>query len=273
MIGLPFLFNLPVSTAVREDVVGGEEELNAAFLGLGQGGEGHVPFVRFGQGLADFLAEGELEGVNHGAADENGVGLFEEAVNDLDFVGNLGAAEDDDKRAGGIFQFAAQKLQFAFHEQAGGAETAPAGDDAGDAFGGGMGAMGGAEGVVDVNIGDGGEFLGEGGVVGLFFVVVADVFQKEHVAGLEGGHRGGRLWGRCNRPQKRQGGRAFRPRRAATGWRDMEGSRLPLGRPRWAARMILAPRLMRRRRVGRVSLMRVLSLITILPSRSSIGTL
>ena len=35
------------------------------------------------------------EGVRHRAADEEGVGLFHEGGDDLDLVGNLGAAHDD----------------------------------------------------------------------------------------------------------------------------------------------------------------------------------
>ena len=63
------------------------------------------------------------------------------------------------------------------------------------------------------------------------------------------------------------------PSFAATGARLIEGSRLPSGRPRCAARMMRAPLETSSSRVGRVSLMRVVSLITITPSFSSIGTL
>ena len=56
------------------------------------------------------MAEGQLESVGHRAADQNGVRLFQQTVNDLDFVGNFGPAQDDDERPGGIFQFLAQEL-------------------------------------------------------------------------------------------------------------------------------------------------------------------
>jgi hypothetical protein len=56
---------------------------------------------------------------------------------------------------------------------------------------GGMGAMGGAEGVVDVDIGELGEFLAEGVVVGFFFVIIAEVFEQGDFAILE--FRGGFL--------------------------------------------------------------------------------
>src|SRR5581483_5421298 len=69
--------------------------------------------------------------------------------------------------------------------------SAALGDDAGDPFGRGMGAVGGAKGVVDIHVGDSAEFLGEGEVVGFLFVVIADVLQKEEFAGLKSGGGGG----------------------------------------------------------------------------------
>ena len=44
------------------------------------------------------IALGAEEAVGHRAADQNPVGDLEEAVDDLDLVGDLGAAEDDDER-------------------------------------------------------------------------------------------------------------------------------------------------------------------------------
>jgi hypothetical protein len=52
----------------------------------------------------------------------------------------------------------------------------------GDAFGGGVGAVGGAEGVVDVDLGEAGKLFGEGGVVGFFFGVEAEVFEQKDLA-------------------------------------------------------------------------------------------
>ena len=55
----------------------------------------------------------------------------------------------------------------------------------GDAFSGCVGAVGGAEGVVDVDLAERGELLCEGGIVGFFFRVVAQVFKQQHLAGFE----------------------------------------------------------------------------------------
>ena len=84
----------------------------------------------------------------------------------------------------GLLQFVAEELQFAFHQQAGGALAAALGHDAGHAFGRGMGAMGRAERVVDIDVRHLGQLLGKSRVVGFFLVVIADVLQQQHVAGL-----------------------------------------------------------------------------------------
>ena len=42
-----------------------------------------------------------------------------------------------------------------------------------------------AEGVVDINLGQRGQSLGEGRIVGFFFGVVAQVFKQQHLAGLK----------------------------------------------------------------------------------------
>ena len=62
-----------------------------------------------------------------------------------------------------------------------------AGQRLGDAEGAGVLAMGGAEGVVDVNVGQFGEQLGEVGVVLFLFLVEAEIFQEQDFAVLEGG--------------------------------------------------------------------------------------
>jgi hypothetical protein len=60
-------------------------------------------------------------------------------------------------------------------------------DEVCDALGGGVGAVGAAEGVVDVDVAEDGELLGEVGVVGFFFGVEAEVFEQQGLAGFEVG--------------------------------------------------------------------------------------
>ena len=42
-----------------------------------------------------------------------------------------------------------------------------------------MGAVGGAEGIVHIDIGDFGQFLGEHRVISLFFIVIADILEQD----------------------------------------------------------------------------------------------
>ena len=88
--------------------VDGQEEFDALGLRLFERLFGGVDLVGFGERVADLLALGEREGVGHGAADEDGVGLVEQAVDDFDFIGNFGAAEDDDEGTLGVFEFVAE---------------------------------------------------------------------------------------------------------------------------------------------------------------------
>ncbi len=128
------------------------------------------------------------EGVGHAAADDDGVGFVEEVVDDVDLVGDLGSADDGDEGLVGFGEGLAEVGELLLHEQAGGGMF----DEVGDALGGGVGAVGAAEGVVDVDVAEGGEFFGEGGVVGLFFGMEAEVFEQEGLAGFEvGGHLAG----------------------------------------------------------------------------------
>ena len=54
--------------------------------------------------------------------------------------------------------------------------------------------MGAAEGVVDVDVAEAGELLGEAGIVGLFFGMEAEVLEQQRLAGFElAGHLGGDL--------------------------------------------------------------------------------
>src|SRR6266568_3382776 len=70
----------------RHHVVGGQQELRIPGLGFGQRNFGDVHFVWFHQRCAHSKPLRQPEGVSHGAADQNGVGLFEQTVYDLNFV-------------------------------------------------------------------------------------------------------------------------------------------------------------------------------------------
>src|SRR5215472_1533213 len=91
------------------------------------------------------------EGISHGSANEKRVRFLDQTIDHQVFIRDLGAAENDHERLCGFLQFLAEELQFAFHQKACCALAAALGHDTRHTFGGSMGAMSGAEGVVHVN--------------------------------------------------------------------------------------------------------------------------
>src|SRR5690606_33117795 len=87
--------------AVGDDVVGGEEEPAAGALVEAPGLLQPVLLHERGAGL---VAEGAEERVRHRPADEHGVGLLQQRLDDADLVRDLGAAEDGDERAVGVVE-------------------------------------------------------------------------------------------------------------------------------------------------------------------------
>ena len=148
--------------------------------------------------LAGGDAERALEGVGHAADDDQRVDLVEQVVDDVDLAGDLGAADDGDEGLFGRFESLAEVGDFLFHQQAGDGGL----EEVRDALGGGVGAVRGAEGVVDVDLGERGQRLGEGRIVGFFFGVVAQVFKQQHLAGLELAGHFARRFRRCSRARR-----------------------------------------------------------------------
>ena len=159
----------------------GSSRFDALGLGLVEGRLGHVDLVLFNERLAGGDAQGALEGVGHAADDDQRIDLVEQVVDDVDLAGDLGAADDGHEGLFGRFQGLAEIGDLLFHQQAGDGGL----EEVGDAFSGGVGAMRGAEGVVDVDLGQRGQRLGEGRIVGFFFGVVAQVFEQQHLAGFK----------------------------------------------------------------------------------------
>ncbi len=131
--------------------------------------------------LAGGYAQGALEGVGHAADDDQRVDLVEQVIDHVDLAGDLGAADDGDEGLFRRFQRFAEIGDLLFHQQAGDGGL----EEVGDAFCRGVGAVGGAEGVVDVDVGQRGEGLRERRIVGLFFGVVAQILKQQHLAGFE----------------------------------------------------------------------------------------
>ena len=162
-------------------VVDGEEEVDALFVCFCHDVACEVEFVGLADGGADLVAHCLEEGVCHAAADDDGVALLEEGVDDADLVGDLRAAEDGDERADRILEGLAHDGDFFLDEVAADSGL----QVVGDARGGSVSSVSGSERVVDVHIREGSELLREFGIVLFFGCVEADVLEEEDFAVLE----------------------------------------------------------------------------------------
>jgi hypothetical protein len=166
---------------VREDVVERKQKTDALGPGFVERGLRDVDLVGLDQRFAGGLTLGVEEGVGHASADDDGVCFVEEVVDDLDLVGYLCASDDGDERLVRFGEGLPEVGQLFLHQQSGGGLL----DVVRDALGGGVGAVGAAEGVVDVDVAERGELLREDGIVGLLFSVKAKIFKQERLARLK----------------------------------------------------------------------------------------
>jgi len=167
-------------------MVDGEDDLDV--LG-GSGGKQllrGVDEIVLDEGFADRVALRLEEGIGHAAADDEGGSVLEEAFEHGDLGGNLRAADDCGHGFRGIGHHGFEVLYFFFHE-----ETADLdGHELGNGGGRGMGAVRGAEGVVDEHVAVCGQFLCKGFLTGFvlrgLFLVEAGVFEHQDAAGRKG---------------------------------------------------------------------------------------
>ena len=165
--------------------VGGQQELHAVALGLVDHLQGVVQLVVLAQAVADGAALGLGEGVGHAAADDDGVGLLQQVVDDADLIADLGAAQDGHEGALGIVQRAAHDLQLTGHQQ-----TADGGQVGCHTGGGGVSAVDGAEGVGHKQLRHVGQLLRQLGVVLGLALFKTGVLQQHDLAGLQRGGLG-----------------------------------------------------------------------------------
>ena len=125
------------------------------------------------------------EGVAHTAGDDEVIDFVEQVGDDFEFGRYLAAADDGREGMTGVVEH---------HVEVGGllieqvASVALAGEELRDGGGGGVCAVGGAEGVVDVQVAETGDLAGEILVAGLLFSVEAQVFEQRHLARFQRGH-------------------------------------------------------------------------------------
>ena len=97
----------------------GKQEIHAAVSRFPDHLKCIVEAVFLKQGLADSHALCLQEGIRHTAADDNGVGLFQEIVDDRNLIGNLCTAEHRNKGALRVVKGLTHDGEFLIHQQAG----------------------------------------------------------------------------------------------------------------------------------------------------------
>ena len=121
----------------------------------------------------------EREG--HRATDQDRVRDLQEALDHLDLVAHLGAAEERDERPVGTLEQLSQDSNLALQQQSGGTLI----EQLRRADRGGMGSVRGPEGVVDVDVGQACQRRRQLGVVLGFAWLVADILEQQDLAVLE----------------------------------------------------------------------------------------
>src|SRR5699024_11007141 len=120
------------------------------------------------------------------AADDQSVHLLQQVGDDVQLVGDLGAAQDGGEGPDRIVDGVAQVADLLLHQVAHSGVL----DVVGDAGGGAVCTVAAAEGVVHIGVGQAGQLLGEfGDVLGLL-LAEAGVLQQDHVAVVHGGDSG-----------------------------------------------------------------------------------
>ena len=167
-----------------DDGIDRQHDLALRGLGLGHDLARGVDEVGFDQRLADRLALRQQERVGHGAADDQHIDLRQQIAEQVELGRHLGAADDRGHRPLRMLERLAERLEFGLHGAAGIGRQHVA-----EAFGRGMRAVRGGEGVVDPDVAELGQRGDEGRVVLLLARVEAGVLQAEDVALLHGGDR------------------------------------------------------------------------------------
>ena len=150
------------------------------------------------------------------------VHLGQQVGDHVDFAGNLGPAQDGHIGPGWVSDHPAEIVEFFRHEIAGGTLL----EEPCHPLGGRVRPVGGAEGVVHVEIAELGQLPREGRIVFLLFVVKAQVLQQQHIARLHAAPRRTRPAHRCNprRKQRACPAGAQAPRHRAAGTCRLPGS-------------------------------------------------
>ncbi len=167
------------------DAVHGKIEFHPPQQSMFLDAPGKVQHIVLDQRVADFHPHRLEEREGHPASDNDLVHALPQVLDHPDFPRDFGSAQDRHERSDRIGDRPLQIFDLLLHEVAGGGRL----DEFRNAHDRRMRAMGGSEGVVDIDIGERGERPRKRVVVFLLARVKTEVFQEEHVARLHPGHQ------------------------------------------------------------------------------------
>ena len=172
------------------------------------------------------------------AADDQDVDLGDEVAQQVDLGRHLGAADDRGTGRSGLPSALGQRLELRLHRPAGEGRQPVR-----EPLGRGVGAVGGREGVVDVDIAELRASASTKRRIVLFLArVEAGVLEEQDVAVLQRRRPLRRPPRRCSRPRRRPAARGRSASAGATGSQRIGFVRAcPSGRPKWASRITLPP--------------------------------
>ena len=132
------------------------------------------------QALADRDSARGEESVGHAAADHQMIDLGDQVPEDVELRRDLGAAHNRRHRPFGVAERLFQRFELGLHRPAGERRETMR-----DSLGGGMGAMGGGESVVDIEVAEAGEALDDRRIVLLLAAEEAGIFENGDIARLK----------------------------------------------------------------------------------------
>lgn len=163
---------------VSDNNVDREDDLLSELLGLGHDFLGGLNEVVLAEGGSGLEALGLEEGEHHTSSDDDLVALVEKSVEDGDLGRNLGSSNNGGHGLLSVGDGSIKVLEFLGEEESRDGRL----EELGDSLGGGVGTVGGTEGVVDVKLERSGELLNELRLVLGLLRVESGVLKHDHIS-------------------------------------------------------------------------------------------
>ena len=160
--------------------VGRQQQLNLVFLSLSQKLLRQLQLILFYKGFAHLVALSSEEGVSHTATNQQRINLIQQVADNADFVAYLCAADNSNEGMQRIGYSLTNILNFFFQQ-----EACSSRQEVRYALYGSMGTVRNTEAVVNIKVCQRSKLLCKLHVVLFFFLMEAQVFQKQNMTSLQ----------------------------------------------------------------------------------------